>query len=227
MNLPNRLSILRICLVPLFIAAYFLPFFWGALVAVGLFILAAATDFLDGYIARKYNMVTDLGKLLDPIADKVLVCAALFCVVATNPLQYLHFGLDITGSTPSWQLMESHAWAVDFGVIFLAVGATVIISRELLISAVRQIAASKGIVVQANVFGKIKTVCQDVSLPMLVLLNMPYFQATHDISSIGYQPSLFWVIWWWAAVALFAVALVLTIVSGVIYLVQNKKVFTN
>ena len=210
MNLPNKLSLLRICLVPLFVAAYFLPYSWGAYVAVGLFILAAFTDFLDGHIARKYNLVTDLGKLLDPIADKILVCAALFCVVATNPLQYL-----------------THTWAPTFGVIFLAVGATVIISRELLISAVRQIAASKGVVVQANVFGKIKTIVQDVSLPMLVICNVERICSASDLSGVGYTPSMFWTIWWWASVVLFGAAVVLTILSGVIYLVQNKKVFAN
>ena len=213
MNLPNRLSLLRICLVPLFIAAYFLPYYWGAFVAVALFVIAAATDFLDGYIARKYNLVTDLGKLLDPIADKILVCAALFCVVATNPLQYLSY-LDFT-------------WTANFGVILLAVGATIIISRELLISAVRQIAASKGVVVQANFFGKIKTIFQDISLPMIVLLNGAKIQAAQATSSIEYNASLFWVTWWWATVTLFVVAVVLTILSGVIYLKQNKKVFTN
>ena len=198
MNLPNKLSLLRICMVPLFVAAYFLPYYWGAFIAVGLFLLAAATDFLDGYSARKYGMVTDLGKLLDPIADKILVCAALFCVVATNPLQYCY-----------------EAWAVTFGLILLAVGATVILSRELLISAVRQIAASKGVVVQANIFGKIKTVFQDISLPLLIILNSGIFQGTLRM------------IWWWTSLAIFAVAVALTIVSGVIYLLQNKKVFEN
>ena len=209
MNIPNTLSLARICLVPLFVVAYFLPYYWGAIVAVCLFILAAATDFLDGYIARKYNMVTDLGKLLDPIADKVLVCAALFCVVATNPLQY-----------------SNYTWATKFGVIFLAVGATVIISRELLISAVRQIAASKGVVVQANLYGKIKTICQDIGLPMLVFLSAASVQMYPETSSVA-PLSLFWTIWWWASVLLFAVAVAFTIVSGVIYLVQNRKVFTN
>ena len=161
MNLPNKLSILRICLVPLFVAAYFLPFYWGSFIAVGLFILAAFTDFLDGYIARKYDLVTDLGKLLDPIADKILVCAALFCVVATNPLQY----------TEVSQLAISSDFSLYFGQIFLAVGGAVILSRELLVSAVRQIAATKGVVVQANVYGKFKTVLQDVALPMLVVLK--------------------------------------------------------
>lgn len=198
MNLPNKLSLLRICMVPLFVAAYFLPYYWGAFIAVGIFLLAAFTDFLDGHIARKYGMVTDLGKLLDPIADKILVCAALFCVVATNPLQYYY-----------------EAWAVTFGLILLAVGAAIILSRELLISAVRQIAASKGVVLQANIFGKIKTVFQDVSLPLLVILNSGILQGTLRM------------IWWWVSLVLFSVAVILTIVSGVIYLVQNKKVFSN
>ena len=215
MTLPNKLSTLRICMVPLFIVAYFLPFYWGAFVAIGIFVLAAFTDFLDGYIARKYNMVSDLGKLLDPIADKVLVCAALFCVVATNPLQYLNY-LDVNGGSEEWIVLNNHQWASDLGVIFLAVGATLIISRELLVSAVRQIAASKGVVVQANVYGKIKTVFQDVSLPLLVLL--------HGASS---TPSLFFTVIWWIAVVLFSISIVLTVVSGVIYLVQNKKVFAN
>ena len=205
MNLPNKLSLFRICIVPLFLIAYFLPFFWGAIVAVVLFLLAAATDFLDGYIARKHNMVTDLGKLLDPIADKILVCAALFCIVATNPLHVINY-----------------TWGGKFGLILLTVGATVIISRELLISAVRQIAASKGVVVQANFYGKVKTIFQDIALPMLVLLNVPNVR-----EQVAGKISLFWSIWWWASVLLFVVAVVFTVVSGVIYLIQNKKVFSN
>ena len=226
MNLPNKLSLMRICLVPLFVAAYFLPYVWGAYVAVGLFLLAAATDFLDGYIARKYNMVTDLGKLLDPIADKILVCAALFCVVAINPLMYLHY-IDVASGLQGWEVVNDHSLAVNFGTILLTVGAIVIISRELLISAVRQIAATKGVVVQANIFGKIKTVFQDISLPMLVLLCSARTQAIKDIAMHNFTPSRFWVVWWWVSLALFAVAVVMTIVSGVIYLIQNKKVFSN
>ena len=225
MNLPNRLSILRICLVPLFIAAYLLPYYWGAYVAVGLFLLAAATDFLDGYIARKYNMVTDLGKLLDPIADKILICAALFCVVAANPLLYLHY-VDVSNSINQWETVDTYNVVVNVAAIVLGVGAILIISRELLISAVRQIAALKGVAVQANVFGKIKTVVQDVSLPMLVLLNSAKLQAAKDVA-IGVTPSPFWIAWWWASIALFTVAVILTVVSGVIYLVQNRKVFAN
>ena len=211
-------------MVPLFVAAFFLPYFWGAWIAVGLFILAAATDFLDGYIARKYNMVTDLGKLLDPIADKVLVCAALFCIVLGSPLNYLVYYLNFD-SNAEWPVLSNYVWLANLSKILLTSGAIVIISRELLISAVRQIAASKGVVLQANVFGKVKTVFQDVSLPMLLLVQGATNQASREIRE--FTPSPFWAALCWIALALFVVAVVLTIVSGVIYLVQNKKVFAN
>lgn len=224
MNIPNKLSLMRICLVPLFVAAYFLPFSWGAYVAVGLFIIAALTDMLDGRIARKYNMVTNLGKLLDPVADKILACAGLFCVVATNPLQYLVY---LDNAYVSWTVMESHQWAANFGVILLTVGSVLIIFRDFLVSGIRQIAASQGIVVQANFYGKIKTIFLDISLPLLILLNGANFIARHNVTSMGYVPSLFWVIIWWVAVVLFTISVVLTVLSGVVYTLQNKKVFAN
>jgi len=218
MNLPNRLTILRICMIPLFVVAYFLPFSWAPWVAVAIFILAAFTDFLDGFIARKYHLVTDLGKLLDPIADKILVTAALFCVVATNPLQWMTDMADFAGY--NWNFTE-------FGAIFLTCCATLILARELLIDAVRMIAASKGKVVQANVFGKVKTVLQDVSLPLLVLLNVcGYYVA--DYSMISFRPFHQlngWLVVGFVALILFGLATVMTVVSGIIYLVQNRGVF--
>ena len=78
MNLPNKLSCLRIILVPVMAIVFYINFAYAPLIAVGVFIVAAFTDFLDGHIARKYNMVTDLGKLLDPIADKLLILFSLF-----------------------------------------------------------------------------------------------------------------------------------------------------
>lgn len=216
MNIPNSLSLARICLIPLFVAAYFLPYEWGVYVAIGIFLVCCFTDFLDGFIARKYNMVTDLGKLLDPIADKILVCAALFCVVATNPLQYFCNSI----------FTMPNGIASTFGIILLTVGSILILARELLISAVRMIAASKGIVVQANVFGKIKTIMQDICLPLLLLINAQAF-----LVDVGFyiEPTprmkAFDVIWL-IGVILFGLAVVMTIVSGVIYLVQNRKVFS-
>ena len=144
MNLPNKLSCLRIILVPVMALVFLLDFAYAPLIAVVIFALAAFTDFLDGKIARKYNMVTDLGKLLDPIADKLLVLFALFLVV------------------------ESNLIPVGFG----AFCGGIIIGRELLISAVRQIAASKGVIIQANIYGKIKTFVQDIALPLTMLLKM-------------------------------------------------------
>lgn len=208
MNLPNKLSTIRLCLVPVFVTAYLLPYTWATFVAAAVFILAAVTDFLDGYIARKYNMVTDLGKLLDPIADKVLVCSALFCVAVSNPLQFYY----VAASVPA-------PWRVDvFGSVLLTVGSIIIISRELLISAVRQIAAAKGVVLQANIYGKVKTALQDVCLPVLILLNATTAsQALMKCYRVG----------WWIAVVLFCLAVIMTVVSCIIYLVQNKKVFSD
>ncbi len=197
MNLPNKLSLARIFMIPVFIALYFLPYAFAPYAALAVFVLAAFTDFLDGYIARKYNMVTDLGKLLDPIADKILVTAALFCVTATNVLY-----------------TENFAWSA----VFLAVCGTVIIARELLISAVRMIAAAKGAVIQANIYGKIKTVLQDISLPALIILQ------ARGLDKI--LPSAFYDVIWWIGLAVFSLATIMTVISGVIYLIQNRSVFS-
>ena len=221
MNLPNKLSILRIIMVPLFVVAYFLPFDWAPLVALGIFILAALTDLLDGYIARKYNLVTDLGKLLDPIADKILVCSALFCVAVTNPLRHGLGGFFVMGTEIS---------TLQSGHVFLAVSGALVLSRELLIDAVRQIAASKGTVVQANIFGKIKTVLLDASLPVLIVAESLARELDFLSNVSTYFPDLqliddVYAIINWAGLVLFALAVIMTVVSGIVYIVQNKKVF--
>ena len=181
-------------MIPLIVAMFIVNCFWGTIVAIVLFILAAFTDFLDGYIARKYNMVTDLGKLLDPIADKMLVCFGLFLVVEANCFNY--------GVIPQ-------------GVASFC--AAIIICRELLISVVRQIGASKGIIIHANVYGKIKTMVQYVAIPAMMLLVL-----NDAITSIS--GTLYAVLYWFAFCA-FAVATILTVLSAIVYLVQNKSVF--
>ena len=191
MNLPNKLSCLRIILVPVMAVVFLLNFAYAPLVAVVVFALAAFTDFLDGKIARKYNMVTDLGKLLDPIADKLLVLFALFLVVEANLIP------------------------VGFG----AFCGGIIIGRELLISAVRQIAASKGVIIQANIYGKIKTFVQDIALPMLMLCKM-------ESTIVEIFSQSFFNVYQIASWSLVGVATILTLVSGVVYLVQNKHVFS-
>ena len=216
MNLPNKLTVVRICMIPLFLVAYFLPFNWASLSAVTIFILAAFTDFLDGYIARKNNLVTDLGKFLDPIADKILVAAAFICVVATNPLQWYDA---LSVSSP----IHSQV----FGMIFLPCCCALIFAREFAVDALRMVASSKGIVVQANVFGKIKTVLQDVSLAVLILLNSGYYQAEmlQQISFRSAETGLAYRVMWIVAVVLLSLATLASVVSGIIYLVQNKGVF--
>lgn len=152
MNLPNRLTVLRIILIPVFVAAYYITAIpYNYLISAIIFALAAFTDFLDGYIARKYNLVTDLGKFLDPIADKVLVAAALIIMLVVP-----NGGVEILP---------------DYCAIFVAV----ILARELIISGFRMVAAAKGKVLAADKAGKIKTFVQDIAI--CVLLVGAEFQA--------------------------------------------------
>ena len=190
MNLANKLTILRILLIPLFILALLLPNLWPAFspfshwVAAMIFLAAAITDILDGKYARKYNLVTDFGKLMDPIADKMLIVAAfvmLSCTTdAVHPKYLLHPVITI-----------------------------VFIAREFLISGVRQIAASKGIVIAAGKLGKWKTTFQDIIVIALLLYDeFPFFYL---------NPYLRYLI-----EALVYVTLALSVVSAVEYIVKNK-----
>lgn len=189
MNLPNKLSTLRIILIPFFIFFYLASFVpYGKIIAVVIFILAAITDWFDGRIARKYNLVTNLGKLLDPIADKLLVVAGILLVV-----------VDKTIPAP-------------YGVII----AFLIIGRELLISALRQIAAANNYVMAADMFGKVKATVQDVALPLLFVLS--FFM--YDVAA-GETLLLVWKIIAYVAIGL---ATVLTVLSGINYMVKNKNV---
>jgi CDP-diacylglycerol--glycerol-3-phosphate 3-phosphatidyltransferase len=191
MNLPNKITLVRILLIPFMIFFYladFIPGGWGKIVALIILIVASLTDFLDGYIARKNNLVTDLGKFLDPIADKVLVLAALLLVVCD-------------GTVPA-----------PYGVII----AVIILGRELIISAFRQVAATKNFVMAADKWGKIKTIVTDISLPLLFLLS--FFYANGTITGSGLLA--FEVINY----ILLGIATVLTILSGVNYMVKNWKV---
>lgn len=181
MNLPNKLSVARICLIPVFAALFYLTMIpYNYVIAAAVFALAAFTDFLDGYIARKYNMVTNLGKFLDPIADKVLVATA-FILLLTRP-EVL---------SPLW-----------------AIAVSVILARELIVSGFRTVAASRNLVLAADKIGKVKTVFQDVSI--LVLL----------IAAESFAPVAVTYVGW----GLLGVAALLTIISGVNYIVKNRQV---
>ena len=145
MNLPNKLTVLRMVLIPfvmLFYLATFIPYGIGKIVALVIFIVAALTDLLDGKIARKRNLVTNLGKFLDPIADKILTASVLFMIIAD-------------GTIPA-----------PWGVIVV----TVIIAREFMVSALRLIAASQGTVLAADIWGKAKTMVQMIAIPICMLI---------------------------------------------------------
>ena len=146
MNLPNKLSLLRILMIPVFTAVFFIPAIpYNYLISAGIFAIAALTDFLDGYIARKYNLITNLGKFLDPIADKVLVSTALIIML-----------VGVKGE---------NAIIPSYGAIAVAI----ILARELIISGFRMVAASKGAVISADKSGKIKTFFQDVAIVVLLV----------------------------------------------------------
>ncbi len=147
MNLPNKLTILRVILIPFFVIALLAQ---GGnnqtlrFVAAAIFIIASLTDLLDGKIARKYNLVTNFGKFMDPLADKLLVCSALVCFVEL-------------GQLPAWMVI-------------------IIISREFIISGFRLVASDNGVVIAASYWGKFKTVSQMIMVILLIVrieaLNM-------------------------------------------------------
>lgn len=201
MNLPNKISLIRIFLIPLVIFFYmanFIPF--GKLVAFIIYVIAACTDFVDGMIARKTNQVTDLGKLLDPIADKCLVMATLILIVSWP----LSDGAPIMTSTPNY-----------IGVVGI-VGVIIILAREFIISALRQIAAAKKYVMQADKAGKIKTIFQDITIGGYLLYAFLVTEFTLS-ATLNAACAI-------TLLILFCLSVLLTIYSGVNYLVKNKNV---
>lgn len=176
MNLPNKLTVLRIIMVPFFVF-FMLTDAGGAAnkwIALALFCVASLTDLLDGKIARKYNLVTNFGKFMDPLADKLLVCSAMICLIEMDKLA---------------------AWIV-----------IVIISREFIISGFRLVASDNGIVIAASYWGKFKTVFQ---MAMIIVLIMDLGGVFDMIGTI-----LVWI------------ALALTVISLMDYVLKNKQVLT-
>ncbi len=174
MNLPNKLTVLRVIMIPFFVVFMLtdLGGAYGKYIALVIFAAASLTDLLDGKIARKYNLVTNFGKFMDPLADKLLVCSALICLVEAERLA---------------------AWMV-----------IVIIAREFIISGFRLVASDNGVVIAASYWGKFKTTFQMI---MIILLILDLGGAFRTIEAI--------VTW---------IALILTVVSLIDYLVKNKGV---
>ena len=194
MNLPNKITLTRIFMIPIFVAIFFLdgiiPFGFG--IAAIIFALAACTDFIDGHIARSRGLVTNLGKFLDPIADKVLVSTAMLLILTMKESLFD-------------KLSDSNALYVATAVCIC-----VIMARELIISAFRQIAATRGLVMAADKLGKLKTVFQDVSIFALIFAASLGGMAREVVAIVGF--------------VLFAIATILTVWSGISYVVKNNRV---
>lgn len=195
MNLPNKLTIARVVMIPLFIALFYVQFKGHYFAALAVFALASFTDFLDGFFARKYHLVTNLGKFLDPVADKILVAAAMI-VFLTAP-QFFTLGLG------NWALIVAGCCVA------------LILGRELIVSGFRMVAADAGIVIAADKIGKYKTVTQDISLIILLISQglCEFLCGYSAVTIINY-----------VGVGLFALATVLTVISGVNYIVKNIQV---
>lgn len=176
MNLPNKLTLLRVFMIPVFVVLLLLEGGQNQslrLAAAIVFVAASLTDFLDGQIARRCNLVTNFGKFMDPLADKLLVCSALICLVEL-------------GQLPAWIVI-------------------IIIAREFIISGFRLVAADSGIVIAASSWGKFKTVSQMIAV-ILFILNIPALALLSQV--------------------FLYLALVLTIVSLLDYMIKNRRVIT-
>lgn len=195
MNLPNKLTVFRVILILPFVLLLMGSFQgWGIFrnlfgaesylpeyLALAVFIVASLTDMLDGKIARKYNLVTNFGKFMDPLADKLLVCAAMIVLVEM-------------GRIPSWIVV-------------------IIISREFIISGFRLIASDKGVVIAASYWGKFKTTFQMIMICMMIVQDAPFFAGLGGGKAFGILTAI--IMW---------VALALTVISLVDYIVKNKDV---
>lgn len=175
-NAPNVLTLLRIILIPVFVIFFFIDIpNWNIYAAI-IFIVAAVTDWADGYLARKMNVVSNFGKLWDPVADKLLVLAALLTLLAWGK--------------------------IGFVLVLIIMG------RELIMSAVRAFAATKGVVIPADMAGKIKAVIQFIAIALLLLEDWPFAFLPFSLGQV-----LIWI------------SAVLAIYSCIAYFVKNKQVF--
>ena len=196
MNLPNKITTFRmICVV---IIDFILLFPWHAcginmpmvfghidlhyFISAILFLIASFSDFLDGYLARKYNLVTTYGKFMDPIADKLLVDTVVIIM------------------------------SMQFPSIVPPVVAVIMIARDLLVDALRQVASTKGVVLAANIWGKLKTVVQMAALTLALLLDWPF-------ALLNLPVSITTIVCYLAGIV--------SLLSGVLYFTKNLKVFND
>lgn len=193
MNLPNKLTISRFILTVAFLAVIYLQVPFHVTIALVLFCVAGISDFLDGQIARRRNLITNFGILMDPLADKIMVCSAFIAFVGLNWIE---------------------AWAV-----------VIIVARELAITGLRLLAASKNVVLAAEGYGKHKTISQIVAIIAILVLHSYQEWGAVGRLIFGWQPfgNMAWVVWFTEIAKWLAV--VLTFVSGWLYLWKNRALY--
>ena len=207
MNLPNKITLTRIFMIPVFVVFFYLDVLdgWNYLIAAIIFLLAAATDALDGHIARSRGLVTNLGKFLDPIADKVLVSTALILLLTRMEAFSAPFLL-FAGTNAAVVSGAGYAMPLTAGICV-----AVILARELIVSGFRMVAAGRGLVLAADKLGKVKTTGQDAAIAFL-LVGMSFMDVTAG-QTFGF-----------VGLILFFASTVLTVLSGVNYIVKNRQV---
>ena len=192
MNIPNKLTVSRIALTFIFMAFLYMHGVMAKTLALCVFLLASLTDVLDGYIAKQNNQMTDFGRLMDPVADKILVLAALLAFVER-------------GVIPAWIVV-------------------IIIFREITVTGLRVLALTKGRVLQADRGGKSKTIWQ-LSAIIIILLFLIFkeggaakFKFWNTGAEVLYKDAIF---------VIMLIVLILTLASGITYLIKNKEVYSN
>lgn len=180
MNTPNKITLFRMFIAPIFLVIYILDIKYKMLISALIFAVGAVTDAIDGNLARKNNIVTNFGKLLDPIADKVLVTAGF--------LALMNDGL-------------CNIWIV-----------MLMLTREFAVTSVRLIAAAQGVVIPANIGGKIKTIAQMVSLITVMIIG-----EVNNICELGLPLSVI-------SNILLGITAVISVVSGLVYISDSRKV---
>ena len=185
MNLPNRLTLARLAFTGIFVVCFAVEFPFRFTTAFAVFLLAAMTDLLDGIIARKWNLITDFGKLMDPLADKILTASAFICLI-----EY--------GAIPGWAVI-------------------LVISREFLITGLRSLAATKGLVIPADNLGKHKTTWQ--------MITITYFLLLLAIGEIDH-PAWFSTAWFLGTHVFVPITVILSVYSGLAYFFKNRELIT-
>ena len=185
MNLPNRLTLARLAFTGVFVVCFAVEFPFRFTTAFAVFLLAAMTDLLDGIIARKWNLITDFGKLMDPLADKILTASAFICLI-----EY--------GAIPGWAVI-------------------LVISREFLITGLRSLAATKGLVIPADNLGKHKTTWQ--------MITITYFLLLLAIGEIDH-PAWFSTAWFLGTHVFVPITVIISVYSGLAYFFKNRELIT-